>query len=143
MGLDGLDFGFLWIGILDSDGVWAGFGLVGWVGVVGNGGGVVGSGLFGCFCYGFARFLVGFILVFFFLFWVLVPVGLVSRGQWWVVGCLVVFAMGLLGLWWVFDGFFFFLGFWFRWVWWAEGSDGVVVIFCLVVEKVRGRQGQK
>ena len=116
MGLDGLDFGFLWIGILDSDGVWAGFGLVGWVGVVGNGGGVVGSGLFGCFCYGFARFLVGFILVFFFLFWVLVPVGLVSRGQWWVVGCLVVFAMGLLGLWWVFDGFFFFF--------WVFGSDG-------------------
>ena len=67
MGLDGLDFGFLRIGILDSDGVWAGFGLVGWVGVVGNGGGVVGSGLFGCFCYGFARFLVGFILVFFFI----------------------------------------------------------------------------
>ena len=89
--------------------------MVGWVGMVGNGGGVVGSGLFGCFCYGFARFLVGFILVFY-LFWVLVPVGLVSRGQWWVVGCLVVFAMGLLGLWWVFDGFFFFF--------WVFGSDG-------------------
>ena len=54
-------FGFLWIGIWDSYGVWVGFGLVGWVGVVGN-------GFFGCFCYGFVGFLVGFVL--FFLFWV-------------------------------------------------------------------------
>ena len=52
-------FGFLWIGILDSNEVWVGFGLVGWVGVVGN-------GFFGCFCYGFVGFLVGFFLVFFF-----------------------------------------------------------------------------
>ena len=76
MGLDGLDFIFLWVGILDSYGVWVGFGLVGWVGVegsgggvVGSGGGVVGSGLFGCFCYGFAGFLVGFVL-FYWSFWV-------------------------------------------------------------------------
>ena len=68
MGLDGLDFGFLWVGILDSNGVWVEFGLVGWVGVVGSGGGVVGSGLFGCFCHGFAWFLVGFVLFLFCLF---------------------------------------------------------------------------
>ena len=56
MGLDGLDFEFLWIDILDSDG----FGLdLDW--------------------------LVG-------LAWWAVVVA------WWVVGCLVVFAMGLLGL---------------------------------------------
>ena len=47
-----MDFGFLWVG----DGVWVGFGLVGWVGVVGSGGGMVGSGLFSCFYYGFAGF---------------------------------------------------------------------------------------
>ena len=99
MGLDGLDFGFLWVGILDSIGVWVGFGLVGWVGVVGSGGSVVGSGLYGCFCYEFAGFLVGFVLFLIFGFLVLV-------------------------------GF-----------WWAEGSGGVVVIVCLVVEKVRERQG--
>ena len=57
MGLDGLDFGFLRVGVLDSDGIWVGFGLVGWIGVV-------GSGLFGCFCYGFAWFFF-----FFFFFW--------------------------------------------------------------------------
>ena len=38
-----------------------GFGLVGWIGMV-------GSGLFGCFCYGFAWFLVGFVFVFFVFF---------------------------------------------------------------------------
>ena len=47
---------------------------------------------------------------------------------WWAVGCLVVFAMGLLGFGWVlflfflFFSLFFFLGFWFWWavvVWWA------------------------
>ena len=47
LGLNGLDFGFLWVGILDSNGVWVGFGLVGWIGVV-------DSGLFGCSCYWFA-----------------------------------------------------------------------------------------
>ena len=114
-------FGFLWIGILDSNEVWVGFGLVGWVGVVGN-------GLFGCFCYGLVGFLVGFVL--FFLFWVLVPVGLVSRGQWWVVGCLVVFAMGLLGFWWVLFCFFYFgffvpMGLVSKRQWWVVG--------CLVV----------
>ena len=73
--------------------------MVGWVGVVGNGGcGVVGSGLFGCFCYGFAGFLVGF----FFFFGSSgfgeqrVVVGMVVA--WRVVGCLVIFAIGLLGL---------------------------------------------
>ena len=65
---------------------------------------MVGSGLFGCFCYGFVGFLVGFVL--FFLFWVFGSGGFGEA--WWVVGCLVVFAMGLLGLWWVFDGVFFF-----------------------------------
>ena len=108
MGLDGLDFGFLWVGILDFDGVWVGFGLVGslgWVGMVGNGGGVVGNGLFGCFCYrvcwGFGGYLVGFVFLFFYF------------------------------------GFFVPVGFW-----WAEGNGGVVdmvVIVCLVVEKVRER----
>ena len=62
---------------------------------------------------------------------------------WWVVGCLVVFAMGLLGFWWVLFCFFYFgflvlVGFW-----WVEGSGGVVVIVCLVVEKVREKHGQK
>ena len=28
-------------------------------------------------------------------------------------------------------------------VWWAKGSSGVVVIVCLVVKKVRAREGQK
>ena len=55
---------WVWMGwILDSYGLvfWIlmGFGLVGWIGVV-------GSGLFGCFCYGFAWFLVGFVFVFLF-----------------------------------------------------------------------------
>ena len=85
-------FGFLVPVGLVSKGQW-------WRG--GHGGGVVGSGLFGCFCYGFAGFLVGFVLFFFFLI----------------------------------------LGFWFRWVWSAEGSGGVVVIVCLVVEQVRERLG--
>ena len=83
MGLDGLDFGLLWVGILDSNGVWVEFGLVGWVGVVGSGGGVVGNGLFGCFCYGFAWFLVGFVLFvcLFFFFLVFGSGGiLVGRG---------------------------------------------------------------
>ena len=81
------------------DGVCVGFGLVGslgWVGMVGSGGGLVGNRLFGCFCYRlFAGVLVGF---FFFL---------------------------------VLVGF-----------WWAKGNGGVVdmvVIVCLVVEKVRER----
>ena len=57
---------WVWMGwILDSYGLvfWIlmGFGLVGWIGVV-------GSGLFGCFCYGFAWFLVGFVFVFLFFF---------------------------------------------------------------------------
>ena len=92
MGLDGLDFRFLWVGILDSYGVWVGFGLVGWVGVegsgggvVGSGGGVVGSGLFGCFCYGFGGFF------FFFGF-------LVLLGFWWVEGNGGV--VGMLVAWW-------------------------------------------
>ena len=34
---------------------------------------------------------------------------------WWVVGCLVVFAMGLLGFWWVLFRFFLF---------WVFGSGG-------------------
>ena len=76
---------WVWMGwILDS--YWLvfwilmGFGLVGWIGVV-------GSGLFGCFCYGFAWFLVGFVLDFFFFFlfsfsfWVFG-----SGGQWWCGG---------------------------------------------------------
>ena len=90
MGLDGLDFGFLWVGILDSNGVWVEFGLVGWVGMVGSGGGVVGSGLFGCFCYGFAWFLVGFVLFvcfFYFYFYFLFFLGfLVLVRFWWVEG---------------------------------------------------------
>ena len=45
--------------------------MVGWVGVV-------GGGLFGCFYYGFARYLVGFVFVFVFFFWVFG-----SGGQWW------------------------------------------------------------
>ena len=56
--------------------------------------------------------------------------------------------MGLQGLWWLFDRFcfvlfscFFFFGFCVQWVWTAEGSGGMVVIVCLVVEKVRERQG--
>ena len=84
-------FGFLWIGILDSNEVWVGFGLVGWVGVVGN-------GLFGCFCYGLVGFLVGFVL--FFLFWVFCSSGFGEQKAvvaWWVVGCLVVFANGFTG----------------------------------------------
>ena len=90
MGLDGLDFGFLWIDILDSDG----FGLdLDW--------------------------LVG-------LAWWAVVVA------WWVVGCLVVFAMGLLG----FVLFFLFFIFWVFgsggfgeqravvtwWAWWWRGG---------------------
>ena len=60
---------------------------------------------------------------------------------WWVVW------LFLLWVYWVFDGFcfvflfFLILGFWFRWVWSAEGSGGVVVIVCLVVEQVRERLG--
>ena len=53
-----LPFGFEWVGfwipmgwVLDFDGVWVGFGLVGWVGMV-------ASGLFGCFCYEFVGCLV-------------------------------------------------------------------------------------
>ena len=63
----------------------------------------MGSGLFGCFCYGCTGSLVGFVFCFdfFFFFWFLVLVGLVGGGQWW------------------------------------RGGD------CLVVEKVRERQGQK
>ena len=40
--------------LLGLDGVCVGFGLVGslgWVGIVGSGGGLVGNRLFGCFCY--------------------------------------------------------------------------------------------
>ena len=59
---------------------WIWIGWLGWR--VGCGGGMVGSGLFGCFCYGFVGFLVG-CFVFFFYFGFLVPVGLVGRGQWW------------------------------------------------------------
>ena len=52
--------------------------------MVGIGGGVVSSGLFGCFYYGFAGFLVGFVLFCFFVFWVFGSGGiLVGRGQWW------------------------------------------------------------
>ena len=76
--------------------------MVGWVGVV-------GGGLFGCFYYGFARYLVGFVFVFVFFFWVFG-----SGGQWWhgrhggndwVVW---FFLMGLLDFWLVFFGFYFF-----------------------------------
>ena len=102
MGLDGLDFGFLWVGILDSNGIWV---ELDW--------------------------LVGL------AWWAVVVV-------WWVVGCLVVFAMGLLGFWWVLFCFcfvcLFVFFFWFLVLvgfWWVEGSGGVVVIVCLVVEKVR------
>ena len=87
MGLDGLDFGFLWIGILDSDG----FGLdLDW--------------------------LVGLV------WWAVVV-------AWWVVGCLVVFAMGLLGfvlffLFWVFGSGGFgeqrVVVAW--WAWWWHGG---------------------
>ena len=35
------------------------------------GGGMVGSGLFGCFCYGFVGFLVGFVLFFVFCYFFL------------------------------------------------------------------------
>ena len=121
---------WVWMGwVLDSDGVWVGFGLVGWVGVVGNGGSVVGSGLFGCFCYGFVGFLVGFVL--FFLFWVFGSGGFGEQRAmvaWWVVGCLFVFAMGLLGPWWVFFFFFFFFKFLVTMVlvgrgqWWRGGN---------------------
>ena len=56
---------------------------------------------------------------------------------WWAVGYLVVFTMGLLGIWWVlFFAFFFFLGggvVWFQWdfdgQWWRGGSDWVVCFF--------------
>jgi len=48
---------------LGSDGL--DFELVGLVGVVSSGCGVVGSGLFGCFCYGFVGFLVSSWWVFF------------------------------------------------------------------------------
>ena len=55
---------------------------------------------------------------------------------WWVIGCLVVFAIGcLLGFWWV----FFFFGFGGilvgggQWLRGGHGGD------CLVVEKVRER----
>ena len=41
---------------------------------------------------------------------------------WWVVGCLVVFAMGLLGFWWVLFWFFFF--FLFSFSFWVFGSGG-------------------
>ena len=95
MGLVRLDFGFLWIGILDSDGVWVGFGLIGWVGMVGNGGGVVG-----CLVV-FAMGLLGFVFFFFFL-----GVGGGGFGSggvgeqravvtWWVVGC---FTRSLVGI---------------------------------------------
>ena len=77
------------------DGVCVGFGLVGslgWVGMVGSGGGLVGNRLFGCFCYRFVGVLVGF---FFFFFGVFGFGGiLVGGGQWWCGGhggdCLVV-----------------------------------------------------
>ena len=93
MGLVGLDFGFLWIGILDSDGVWVGFGLIGWVGMVGNGGGVVG-----CLVV-FAMGLLGFgFFFFFFLGWVFGSGGFGEQRAvvtWWVVGC---FTRSLVGI---------------------------------------------
>ena len=52
-------FGFLVPVGLVSKGQW-------WRG--GHGGGVVGSGLFGCFRYGFTRSLMGFVLFCFFFF---------------------------------------------------------------------------
>ena len=76
---------------MDSYGVWAGFGLVGWIGIGGSGGGVVGSGLFGCFCYGFAGFC--FAIFFFFFFGFLVPLGF-----WWVEGSDGV--VGMVVAWW-------------------------------------------
>ena len=90
LGLDGLDFGFLWVGILDFDGVWVGFGLVGslgLVGMVGNGGGVVGNGLFGCFCYLVCWGFGGFCF-FIFLFWVFCSSGILVGMM--VIVCLVV-----------------------------------------------------
>ena len=66
--------------------------MVGWVGVV-------GGGLFGCFYFGFARYLVGFVFVFVFFFGFLVSVG--SGGM---VGMVVV--TGLFGF---FNGFARFL----------------------------------
>ena len=43
---------------------------------------------------------------------------------WWVVGCLVVFAMDLLGLWWVFDGFCFVLFFFLNFGFFGSGGFG-------------------
>ena len=84
MGLDGLDFGFLWVGILDSNGIWV---ELDW--------------------------LVGL------AWWAVVVV-------WWVVGCLVVFAMGLLGFWWVL--FLFFWVFGSGGQWWCGGHGGGIVV---------------
>ena len=57
LGSNGLDFGFRWVGFW----ILMGFGLdlnwfvwLGW-----RVGGMVASGLFGCFCYEFAGFFVG------------------------------------------------------------------------------------
>ena len=67
----------------------------------------------GCliFCYGFLSF--GFEWVgFWILIWFRVDLDWLVGLAWWVVGCLVVFTMGLLGIWWVlfFVCFFFFFG---------------------------------
>ena len=73
MGLDGLDFGFLWVGVLDSNGVW-----VGWLDWRG-GQWVVWLFLlwvclvFGGFCFGF--FFSFFFFLFLFGFLVLVGSG--------------------------------------------------------------------
>ena len=44
---------------------------------------------------------------------------------WWVIGCLVDFAIGLLGFWWVF--FFFFWGGRGFWFWWDFGGQRAMV----------------
>ena len=63
------------------------------------------------FCYGFLSFGFGWV-GFWILIWFRLDLDWLVGLAWWVVGCLVVFTMGLLGIWWVLFLFlFFFFGF--------------------------------